>query len=157
VRTLVVVTNSRIGDCPRCAKSTHSVRMSRMGFAPRGLRVIGREHARSEIQGQEQRRIVEGPSAHQDIQGASPKWAERGGARNAAPEILERAPGALRLRRRMAVRQHGGTRGPGGCARNAFDPQLRLFQQSIEHAPSEGAVRAAALQREIHRNLIAIR
>ena len=33
----------------------------------------------------------------------------------------------------------------------------RLFQQAIEHAPGEGAVRAAALQRKIDQDRIMIR
>jgi hypothetical protein len=38
-------------------------------------------------------------------------------------------------------RVHGAGRGAG----NAVDLQPRLFEQPIEHAPGEGAVRAAAL------------
>ena len=35
--------------------------------------------------------------------------------------------------------------------------QPRLFEQPVEHAPGEGAVRAAALQREIDQDRIMIR
>ena len=41
---------------------------------------------------------------------------------------------------------HGGVHGAGRRAGNAVELQPRLLQQPVEHAPGEGAVRAAALQ-----------
>ena len=49
----------------------------------------------------------------------------------------------------VTVGQHRGVHGAGRGPGNAVDLEPRLFEQAIEHAPGEGAMRAAALEREI--------
>src|SRR5262245_62927550 len=46
-----------------------------------------------------------------------------------------------------AVGQNGGIHRARAGAADADDVELRLFEQAIENAPGEGAVRAAALER----------
>lgn len=45
--------------------------------------------------------------------------------------------------------RHGGVHCPRARTRERGDGEARLFQQPIEHAPSEGAMRTAALQGDI--------
>src|SRR3546814_3162968 len=50
-----------------------------------------------------------------------------------------------------------GVHGAGGGAADRLDRDALVGQQAVEHAPGEGAVRAAALQREVHRTPVACR
>src|SRR5204862_3751035 len=51
----------------------------------------------------------------------------------------------------QALRDHGGVHGAGAGGGDAVDEEAVVRQQSVEHAPGEGAMRAPALQREIDR------
>jgi hypothetical protein len=76
--------------------------------------------------------------------------------RDAAPEVLKCCLGALRASCRVTMRQHGGIHGAGRSAGDTLDPQPRLVEQPVQHAPCECAMRAAALQREVYQNGIAV-
>ena len=56
----------------------------------------------------------------------------------------------------MAVDQHRGVHRAGGGAGDAVDLEPGLFQQAVEHAPGEGAMRAAALEGEVDEDGIAL-
>jgi hypothetical protein len=47
------------------------------------------------------------------------------------------------------MRQHHGIHGACAGAADAFDVNAAVFQQRVQHALGEGAVRATALQRQI--------
>ena len=69
--------------------------------------------------------------------------------RDAAPEVGQRLAGALASALGEAVRQHGGVHGAGAGGGDALDVDAAVLHQLVEHAPGEGAVRAAALQRQV--------
>src|SRR4051794_2055462 len=74
---------------------------------------------------------------------------EEGSLGNALPEYAKLRPRALRSARRQASGKNRGIHSPGGRAGDAFDPKRWLFQQAVEHAPSERTMSPAALQREV--------
>ena len=56
----------------------------------------------------------------------------------------------------IAVDQHHGVHRARRGARDAVDPQPWFLEEPIEHAPREGAVRAATLQGKIDQNGLAV-
>ena len=56
----------------------------------------------------------------------------------------------LGLRLRPAVGQRHGVDGARAGAADPGGPQPAVHQQGVQHAPGEGAVRAAALQRKVN-------
>ena len=61
-----------------------------------------------------------------------------------------RAPSAALVG--IAVDQHRGIHRSRRRAGDTVDAQPRLLEQAVEHAPREGAMRAPALQGEVHYN-----
>ena len=76
--------------------------------------------------------------------------------RDAAPEDLQRSAGAVVASFQISVGQRRGIHRAGRRAGNAVDPQPWLLEEPIQHAPREGAMGAAALQRKIDQNGFAI-
>ena len=113
------------------------------------VEVIGRQIFRPGVEPVEGRRILvrqqrEQPVGHRALQ-------RRQVAADAcrAPEIgepLARLVGSAALE---AVGEHHRVDRAGRGAGNALDREPPVLQQMIEHAPGEGAMRAAALQREV--------
>ncbi len=66
-----------------------------------------------------------------------------------APEIGEPRPRLVRPPAIEPVGEHDGIDRAGRGAGNALDLEAAVVEQLIEHAPGEGAMRAAALQREV--------
>ena len=114
-----------------------------------GIQVIRREQARHQIHGDEDRRGVERPAAEHHIERPRRKGLKRRRLGDAAPEILQRRAGAFGAALGIAVDQHRRIHRAGRRAGNAIDSQPGLLEQAIEHAPGKGAMRAAALQREV--------
>ena len=88
---------------------------------------------------------------------SGPRW---NGLKRAASEtrrqnVSSAVPRARRPRLGIAVDQHRGIHRARRRAGDAVDLEPRLLEQPVEHAPGEGAVRAAALQREIDEDGIA--
>jgi hypothetical protein len=117
--------------------------------------VVRREHARRQVGGDKRRRIVERPLPGHDLERAAPERAEQRGVRHAFPEDFERRACALGSAGHQSVRHHHRVHRAGGCAGNALDLEPRFFQQAIEHAPGECAMRTATLQREINQDGLA--
>ena len=149
VRTLVAVMKRWIGDCASTSKSMSSARISRKRILAHRIQVVGRHQARHEIHRDIDRRGIERPAAENHVERPALERAEAGGVRDAPPEGLERLARAGRPALLMAVDQHRGVHRARGCPGDAVDLEPGLFQQTIEHAPGERAMRAAALQREI--------
>ena len=72
----------------------------------------------------------------------------RRGRRGAARRV-EPLAGAGVAAEHPAVLERGGVHRAGGGGGDAFDLDVVLLEQAVERAPGEGAVRAAALQREV--------
>ena len=87
------------------------------------------------------------PSTHVD--GATAQGTHRGGVRDAAPESLECGARAFGAPLGMAIDEHCGVHGAGRGPRDGLDGEGRLLEQPVEHAPGEGAMRAAALKGEV--------
>jgi hypothetical protein len=122
------------------------------GIGAARTEVVGREHPRHHIHGDEHGRIVERPAAQQNVQRTAPERAEHRRLRYPAPEILQRGARPRGAVGGKAVDQHRGVHRARRCARDAVDAQPGFLEQAVEHAPGESAVRAAALQREVHQN-----
>src|SRR5215510_14382314 len=61
-------------------------------------------------------------------------------------------PRPLRTVLRITVDQDGGVHRPRGRSRDAIDLEPGLLKQAIEHAPRKGAMSAAALQCQVHKD-----
>ena len=68
---------------------------------------------------------------------------------HALPVGVERCACARGSTLGPAVREHCGVHGARRRAGDGLDLQPRLLEQPVEHAPGEGAMRAAALQGEV--------
>jgi hypothetical protein len=66
-----------------------------------------------------------------------------------SPERVESLPRALAPPDRQSVGENHGVHRPGARRADAFDGEALFLEQTVEGAPSEGAVRAAALKGEI--------
>ena len=119
------------------------------------IEVVGRHQARHQIHRDIDRRGIERPAAEQHVERPALERAEPGGVRDAPPERLERLARAGGPALLMAVDQHRRVHRAGRRAGNAVDLEPGLFEQAVEHAPGERAMRAAALQREIDQDGIA--
>ena len=73
---------------------------------------------------------------------------ERRGDAHPSPEALELLPRALAAAFRHAGRHQRRIDRAGARAADRVEFQVRRLQQAVEHAPGEGAVGAAALQRQ---------
>jgi len=93
--------------------------------------------------------VVKGPAAQQHVERAALERAELRRVRSLAPEGLERLARAVDAAARMPVHQHRRVHRAGGGARHALDLQPGFLEDAVEHAPGEGAMGAAALQREV--------
>ena len=111
--------------------------------------VVGREDARHHVEGDVGGRVVERPAAEQPVERAALQRAEGGGLGDLAPERFEFLARSLVARPGMAVGHHGGVHGAGRRARYGFDGEPALLEQAVQHAPGEGAVRAATLQGQV--------
>src|SRR5215472_4371864 len=99
--------------------------------------------------------MVQAPTIEKNVEKPAAQRAQQGCARDIAPEALEGGTRHIRTALGMAVDEHGGIHRARGCPGDAVDLQPRLLEQAIESAPGKGAVRAAALQREIDQNRLA--
>ena len=63
-----------------------------------------------------------------------------------SPQPVARALASVE---RKAIGEHDGVYAAGAGGGNAVEADALVFQQAIEHAPGEGAVTAAALERQI--------
>ena len=119
------------------------------------VQLIGREHARHQIHGDESRGIIERPTSKQHIERRALEGAQLGGLRHFPPERLQAGAGAIGAVRGITIDHDGAVHGSGRGARDTIEAKPVLLQQAVEHAPGEGAMRAAALQREVDENGVA--
>jgi len=94
--------------------------------------------------------MVERPTAQQHVERSAPQRAQLRRPRYPLPKILQRGARAVGALVGVAVDQHRGIHRSRRRARDAVDAQPRLLKQAVEHPPSESAMRATALQREVH-------
>jgi hypothetical protein len=83
-------------------------------------------------------------------------WKKGGRFRNALPICLERRPRALCPALHPATDQNGRIHRPGGRAGDRLDLESDLLEKPVEHAPSERAKRAAALQGKINEDGVSV-
>ena len=121
------------------------------------VEVVGRDDPRHQVHHEIGGRCVERPAVHQPVERRALERAELRRFRDAAPIGVERRPRALGAALHEAADQHGGVHRAGGRAGDRLDLQPRLFEQPVEHAPGERAMRAAALQREVDEDRVASR
>jgi hypothetical protein len=75
---------------------------------------------------------------------------------DAAPKGFEEALGFGRSAGAQPLGEHGCVHRPGAGAADRRDAEVGLVEQTVEHAPGEGAERAAALEDERHRHRPAV-
>ena len=100
--------------------------------------------------------MVERPATEQHVERPALERAERAARETLRQKLSKRGARAFGPAFGMAIDQHGGVHRAGRGAGNAVDLQPGLLEQAIENAPGKGAVRAAALQREIDENGIEV-
>ncbi len=119
------------------------------------MEVVGREKSRDQVRRDEDGRAVERPAAEQHIHGAALQRAITRGFRNAAPEQLERLARAWRASRNITADERRRVHRTRRSAGDALDFQPLFFEKTVQHAPSEGAMRSTALQGEVDRDRLA--
>src|SRR5215472_1627403 len=72
------------------------------------------------------------------------------------PEAVERGAGADGAALEKTLRQHGNIDGADAGAADPLDGEAIVLEQAIEHAPGEGAVGAAPLERKIDPALLVV-
>ena len=118
------------------------------------IEVIGRKDPRHQVHGEIGGGGIERPAVHQPIDRRALQRAEFRRVRDTPPIGVERRTRALRAALHPAADQNGRIHRAGGCAGNRLDLEPRLLEKSVEHAPGERAMRAAALQGEIDENRV---
>jgi hypothetical protein len=120
------------------------------------IEIIWREDPSHQIHDKVGWRCVQGPPPHKAIGRGALQRTHGGGARYAPPEFVERGARAIGSCLGPAVRQHGSVH---SACRRPGDPgnsEPILFKQTVEHAPGECAMRAAALKGQINQNRITL-
>src|SRR5262245_31610668 len=74
---------------------------------------------------------------------------ERSRMRDTAPETGQRLPRPFAPADGQAVGQYSGVHRARAGRADALEPDARVLENAVEHAPGERAVRAAALQCEV--------
>ena len=110
---------------------------------------VGRDQPRHQVHGDEAWRVVERPVAAQPVERRALERAEGRRARHPPPEVLERSAGGLAAADGHAMGEDRGVHRAGRGAGDRLDLDPGLLQQPVEHAPGQGAVRSAALQRQV--------
>ena len=152
VRTLVAERNSLTG-----ARSRSRVEVDRLlehvlqRVVVGGIELVGRDQPAHQVEHQERRRVVERVVVQQPVERRGLQRAHGRGMADPPPEAGERLLRALAPAFGQAVGQHHGVHGPGAGGRHALERDPLVLEQPVEHAPGEGAVGAAALQREVDR------
>ena len=124
-----------------------------------GIELVGREHAGDGVGGDDAGRELEHSRGEGGRRRDGAQPVDRGvGERavetgDAEPEGFQPFAGAVVAAEHPAVLERRGVHRAGGGGGDAFDLDAVLFEQAVERAPGEGAVRAAALQRQRHRLL----
>ena len=113
------------------------------------IEIVGRQILRYRLEPDSHRRIFQRHKREQAIDGLALQVGQTAAKAGGAPEIGQPLARFLASAARKPVGQHHGVDGAGGSAGNAFDLEPPVVEQVIEHAPAEGAERAAALQRKI--------
>src|SRR6185369_9418519 len=108
-----------------------------------------RQRALDQVGPQRRRRIVEIPVALQAVERCALDRAGHGVRAELGPEVAQRLARAVAAVAHPALQQDGGVHRAGAGAAHRLELQPSVLDQGIEHAPGEGAVRAAALQGEI--------
>ncbi len=111
------------------------------------VEVIGREQARHRAEPQ----ILARQKREQALHHVALQVGQVAIDAHRAPEIGEPLARFVRSATGEAVRQHDRVHRAGRRAGDALDAAAAVHEQLIEHAPGEGAVGAAALQREVER------
>ena len=114
-----------------------------------GIELIGREHAGHEVEedvdgGMLEPMVAGGPVVPRGLQTAPLCQ-----ARDPLPEVRERGRRARAPTDGETVGEHDRVHSAGTGRADAVDLEPRLLHEPVEHAPGEGAMGAAALQREI--------
>jgi hypothetical protein len=111
--------------------------------------VVWRQIARPGGQPVERRRALARQEREQPVHHRALQRRQVAAEARRFPEIGEPLARFVRSAAPEPVGQHHGVDRAGRGAGNALDREPAVFEQMLEHAPGEGAVRAPALQREI--------
>ena len=113
------------------------------------IELIGRQNAAQSVDKNVVRRLIEAEIRVHLIQEGRRDEARGSHLGHLLPESLQPFARALAAVERQAVGEHDGIDAAGAGRGDAVEADALVFQQAIEHAPSEGAVAAAALERQI--------
>ena len=113
------------------------------------VHVVGRQIFRPGVEPVESRRILVWQKREQPVGHRALQRRQVAADARRAPEVGEPLACFVGSAALQAVGEHHGVDRAGRGAGNALDGKPPVLEQMIEHAPGEGAVRAAALQREV--------
>ena len=122
---------------------------------PHRVHIIGRHQPAHQVEHDIAGGRVERPAVHQAVERRALDRAEAGGFRDAAPIGVERLAGARGAILHVAADENGSVHRPRRGAGNGFDLQPGLFEQTVQHAPGERAMGAAALQSQVDQHRLA--
>ena len=114
-----------------------------------GIELIGRQDAAERVDEHVVRRLIEAEIRVHLIEDGRRDEARRGDLRHLLPEIPQSFACAFAAVERKPVGEHDRIDAAGAGRRDAVEADPVVFENPIEHAPGEGAVAAAALQRQI--------
>ena len=69
---------------------------------------------------------------------------------SAEARLADCCPCSLAAASGITIGQHDGFSGASTCAGDALEMEGLFFEQAVEHTPSESAVAATTLQRQVH-------
>ena len=113
------------------------------------IELVGRQEPRQDVEDEVGRRVLEPVVVRQPVEERGLQRAEQRRVRDAAPEIAQRGLRTVAPADGHAVGHDGGVHGAGARRADALELDRLLLEQAVEHAPGEGAVRAAALEGEV--------
>ncbi len=113
------------------------------------VELIGREQPRHRVEHVEAERVVHVPALVQRRQHLGHRHRHQRAVADPPPELVECCDRALLAAAHETVGEHHGVHRAGAGAAQAVDEQTVVAHQALQHAPREGAVGTAALQRQI--------
>ena len=150
VSTLVVEMNSLMASRERTlSKRISCVHHLAQRIVVERIGQIRREHPRHGVEPQIAWRAVDRPVAEQHVPGRALHRTEAALAGDRSPEFRKPLARPFGAAANPAVGQRDRVHRAGAGAGDRRQLKPPVLQQPIQHAPGEGAVRAAALQRDV--------
>ena len=141
--------NVEILECPDRVEIDKALDQAFERIDVERIEIVRREHARHGVDHEADRRGFHRHQRQHAVEHRALRARQVAADRGRAPEFGEPLARLFAAAARKTVGEHHRVHGAGGRAGHARDMDAAVFQQMIDHAPGEGAMRAAALKRQI--------